>query len=168
MARPGKGRGAHTYPHLPLLIRYIQAYLDYAMVMMKVPDLRVRVQDQGAVPDASETAELEELVRNIPKLLGILPDLLRDQDDPRHRAALAEMTANLTRELDLTRPSVMVSTSWLSPKEPADTVGVFSPSRFSRQTDFAYLPRTKQRSYGTSRPPCPSAFYLRCSRSIIT
>ncbi|KAI0031350.1 nuclear protein 96-domain-containing protein [Vararia minispora EC-137] len=86
-----------------------KAYLDYAAVMTKIPGLRARVQDPDIVPDASEARELDELVRNIPKLLGILPDLLCDRGNPRHCAALSEMTANLTRELDLTRPSLLSS-----------------------------------------------------------
>lgn len=51
---------------------------------------------------------MEDLVRSIPRLLGILPDVLRDRSDPRHNVALAEMTDNLTHELDASQPLSLV------------------------------------------------------------
>jgi len=104
-----RGKARLTYTFIRYCDNSSQAYLDYAAVMLKVPNLRLRVQDPDVVPDASEANELDELIRNIPKLLGILLDLLPNQEDTRHRAALAEMTANLTREVDLTRPLLLVS-----------------------------------------------------------
>ncbi|KAI0318527.1 nuclear protein 96-domain-containing protein [Amylostereum chailletii] len=88
-----------------------KVYLDYVDVMTKVPELRTQVNDSDTVPDAAQAVELEELTRNIPKLLGILPDLLRNRSDSRHSAALAEMAANLTSELDKVQPLALSSTS---------------------------------------------------------
>jgi len=79
-------------------------FLDYVEIVRTLPELREQVQDPDVVPDAAQAAELDELTRSIPRLLTALPDLLRDRSDPRHNAALAEMTENLVRELDLTRP----------------------------------------------------------------
>ncbi|TFY79572.1 hypothetical protein EWM64_g4439 [Hericium alpestre] len=81
-----------------------KAFLDYAHVRTRVPELLAEVLDAASVPDASQASELEEFARMIPRLVGILPDILRDRTDPRHNTALAEMIAGLTRELDKIDP----------------------------------------------------------------
>jgi nuclear pore complex protein Nup98-Nup96 len=80
--------------------------------MTRVPELHGRIQEEeeNAVPDASEAMELAELVRQIPKLIGILPDVLRDRTDPRHSAALAVMISGLMLHLDRIQPLSLVST----------------------------------------------------------
>lgn len=67
------------------------------------------LREADATPDAVEAAELDELTRSVPKLIGILPDALRDyRSDPRHKAALAEMVKGLMGEVDRVRPLVLV------------------------------------------------------------
>lgn len=73
-----------------------------------MPDLKENL-DENAVPDASEAHELEELTRSLPKLIGVLPDVLRDRGDARHNVALAGMVSDLTVALDQVNPQVLVS-----------------------------------------------------------
>jgi nuclear pore complex protein Nup98-Nup96 len=86
-----------------------QAFLDYAHIMTRVPDLHDRMQEEDAVPDASDAMELAELVRHIPKLIGILPDILHDRSDPRHKASPAVMISGLIHYLDRIQPLSFVS-----------------------------------------------------------
>lgn len=81
--------------------------------MTRLPELKDRMDDD-AVPDASEALELEEFARTIPKLIGILPDLLRERTDPRHNVALAEMVSGLTACLDKVRPLALVRSHFLA------------------------------------------------------
>jgi nuclear pore complex protein Nup98-Nup96 len=76
--------------------------------MVRLPELKEHLEEDG-VPDASETLELEDFVRSIPKLIGILPDVLRERGDPRHNVALAEMISGLTTCLDKVNPLALVS-----------------------------------------------------------
>lgn len=87
-----------------------QAYLDYAHAMTRLPELHASLAD-AAVPDAGEEAEFESLVRAIPKLMGILPDVLYLQSDSRHKVALAEMMSGLTAVLDQVKPLALVRLS---------------------------------------------------------
>ncbi|EMD35444.1 hypothetical protein CERSUDRAFT_106804 [Gelatoporia subvermispora B] len=79
-------------------------FLDYVHAMTRLPELRDHFAETNAVPDAAEAAELEQLARSVPQLISILPDVLLDRCDPRHNAALAEMTANLAHRLDQVKP----------------------------------------------------------------
>ena len=87
--------------------------MDYAHIMTRVPELHGRIreeeEEENAVADASEAMELAELVRSIPKLVGILPDVLRDRSDPRHAAALAVMVSGLMMHCDRIQPLALVS-----------------------------------------------------------
>jgi nuclear pore complex protein Nup98-Nup96 len=73
--------------------------------MTRLPVLQ---QEHDAVPDASQALELEELARTVPKLLGLLPDVLRDRSDARHNAALAEMITRLMLTVDKVQPLALV------------------------------------------------------------
>ncbi|KAF9234244.1 nuclear protein 96-domain-containing protein [Melanogaster broomeanus] len=79
------------------------AYMDYAHAMTRLPELHTSLSD-AAVPDAAEEQECETLTRSIPKLIGILPDVLFSQSDLRHKVALAEMISGLTVILDQVKP----------------------------------------------------------------
>lgn len=82
--------------------------MDYANATARLPDLKENL-DENTVPDASEAHELEELTRSVPKLIGILPDVLRDRGDSRHNVALAGMVSDLTAALDQVNPQALVS-----------------------------------------------------------
>lgn len=84
-----------------------QAHLDYVHAMTRLPELHASLADT-VVPDAAEETEFESLVRAIPKLMGILPDVLYLQSDPRHKVALAEMMSGLTAVLDQVKPLALV------------------------------------------------------------
>lgn len=85
-----------------------QVLLDYVHIMTRIPELRERL-DTLIVPDATDAAEIEELTRNVPKLIQQLPDVLNEQFNIRHQAALAEMVSGLTARLDLLRPLAVSS-----------------------------------------------------------
>ena len=76
--------------------------------MTRLPELDAQITETGAVADVSQATELDELARSIPKLVEILPDVLRNRDDPRHNAALAEMIGGLMFRLDRVRPLALV------------------------------------------------------------
>jgi len=80
-----------------------KTFLDYAHIMTHLPELQTDLSDVNAIPDAAQ-AELEVLTRSIPRLIDILPDVLRNRNDPRHNAALAEMIGGLTLMLDKVKP----------------------------------------------------------------
>lgn len=93
--------------------------------MTRLEALRDYLEEMNtAVPDAAEAAELDNLARSVPRLISILPDVLHDQSDVRHQAAVAEMTAHLTTRLDRVKPlaivrdrisslAVLATNSWL-------------------------------------------------------
>jgi len=83
-----------------------KTFLDYANATVRLPDLKEHLDDD-AVPDASEAQELEELTRSVPKLIGIVPDVLRDRGDARHNVALVSMVADLTAALDQVNSQVL-------------------------------------------------------------
>ncbi|KAF7964558.1 hypothetical protein HWV62_5694 [Athelia sp. TMB] len=74
-----------------------KVFLDYVHVLSRFPEL------QEQAPGTAAT-ELDELARSIPKLIEILPEVLRNRDDPRHNVALADMTSALMACLDRVKP----------------------------------------------------------------
>jgi nuclear pore complex protein Nup98-Nup96 len=76
--------------------------------MTRLPEL---IQDAHAasLQDGSHRAELEELARSVPKLIGQLPTIVRDPTDARHHVAVATMITGLTRLLDKAMPLALVS-----------------------------------------------------------
>ena len=81
-----------------------QLFLDYVHAMTRMPELRELLDDVDTAPDAAAAAEVDDLTRSVPRLIGALPAVLRDRADMRHGAALAEMVAGLTHRLDQLRP----------------------------------------------------------------
>ncbi|GJJ14892.1 hypothetical protein Clacol_009162 [Clathrus columnatus] len=77
-------------------------FLDYADVMEKLPHL-LAVSQENVVHDASEATEISRLKNLVPQLIRIIPDALRDRTDPRHRAALSEMSGKLLLSFDSIR-----------------------------------------------------------------
>jgi nuclear pore complex protein Nup98-Nup96 len=62
------------------------------------------------IPDAAQADELDELIRRVPKVIALLPDVLhrgRNVDD-RHVAAVEEMTQRLLAVVGKARPSTLV------------------------------------------------------------
>lgn len=120
---------------LILVLSLSQAFLDYANIMIRMPSLIpsesnpvVEGLEPNAVPDVMRAKELEELVRSIPRLIALLPDVLSlahsgsagrsgsgmDRTDPtqlklKHQVALHEMTARLVKVVDRVRPNALVS-----------------------------------------------------------
>lgn len=75
--------------------------------MTRLPEL-IEEHADDALPDASQSTEIDELARSVPKLIGILPDVLRNTWDPRHPAALSVMIAGLVAQVDKVRPLALV------------------------------------------------------------
>lgn len=104
-----------------------QVFLDYVHAMTRMPELREYLDDVDAVPDPVYAAEVEELTRSVPKMITLLPDILRDRSDIRHNAALAEMISGLTLRLDQLRP-LAVRVSRASDVEPCCLHSLLSSS----------------------------------------
>ncbi|KAI0918514.1 hypothetical protein AcV5_002488 [Taiwanofungus camphoratus] len=83
-------------------------FLDYVHAMMRLSELYEHLEDEDMIPDAAQTAELEQLARSVPKLITMLPDVLHNRSDIRHNAALTEMIAGLTCRLDRVKPLAIV------------------------------------------------------------
>lgn len=66
-------------------------------------------QDSRVPQDEAQVAELDELLRGVPKLIGLLPAIIRDPVDPRQSVAVATMITGLTRQLDKAAPMALVS-----------------------------------------------------------
>jgi len=97
--------------------------------MTRLPEL---IQDLRASQDSSQLAELEELARGIPKLIGVLPAMVRDPTDARQSVAVATMITGLTIQLDRASPLTLVrlrALSFASPLTPAP-----EPQTTSRST----------------------------------
>ncbi|TFK73374.1 hypothetical protein BDN72DRAFT_814625 [Pluteus cervinus] len=78
-------------------------FLDYAQIMNRLPDLLDEETDD-ALPDAAIATETEELIRKMYKVIGVLPDILHNKNDPRHKAALVSMTGKLVALIDKAKP----------------------------------------------------------------
>ena len=63
--------------------------------MTRLPEL-LEEESDDAVPDAAIATETEDLTRKIYKVIGLLPDILHNKNDLRHKAALVSMTGELT------------------------------------------------------------------------
>ncbi|KAF8069104.1 nuclear protein 96-domain-containing protein [Lyophyllum atratum] len=83
-----------------------KVFMDYVHIMTRLPQLAEQVSND-AVPDAAHSTEIDTLTRSVPRLIGILPDVLRDGNDPRHKAALAEMVSGMVAQVDKLRPLVL-------------------------------------------------------------
>ncbi|KAJ3514528.1 hypothetical protein NLJ89_g2324 [Agrocybe chaxingu] len=90
-----------------------QVVLDYVNIMTRLPKLLEAVtadnEESEAVPDATQAAEIDELTKRVPKIIGILPDALhrsRTSDD-RHIAALEEMTKDLLNLVEKAQPLLL-------------------------------------------------------------
>ena len=87
--------------------------------MTRLPEL---IQDLRASQDGSQLSELEELARGIPKLIGVLPAMVRDPTDARQSVAVTTMINALTLQLDKALPLTLVrlrALSFASPLTPA-------------------------------------------------
>ncbi|KAK7462816.1 hypothetical protein VKT23_007395 [Stygiomarasmius scandens] len=83
-----------------------KTFLDYVKVMTRLPIL-LEEDSLDAIPDASSAQEMDELVRSVPKLVGLLPDVLASRTDSRHKVALHEMTSRLVGMVDRVKPEVV-------------------------------------------------------------
>lgn len=81
--------------------------------MTRLPELLAEHQDPSTIPDAAQASQVEELVRSIPRLLNLLPDIFYERwpEDVRIKVALSEMVKGLVRILDRVKFGVVVSIS---------------------------------------------------------
>lgn len=83
--------------------------MDFAHIVTRLPELQDDLgQEQELDAISALEDEMDELTRNASKLIGILPDALRDRSDPRHNAALSDMIGALVRMVDKVRPFTLV------------------------------------------------------------
>ncbi|KAG5649895.1 hypothetical protein H0H81_001566, partial [Sphagnurus paluster] len=83
-----------------------KVFLDYVQVMTRLPEL-VEAHAEDAVSDAVHDTEIDDLTKSVPRLIGLLPDVLRDTSDPRHSAALSEMVSGMVAQVNKLRPLVL-------------------------------------------------------------
>lgn len=76
-------------------------------IMTRLPEL-VEQQDPTAVPDAAQQSEIDDLTRAVPRVIELLPDVLTDKTDVRHKVALNEMVSGLVKLMDRIRPFALV------------------------------------------------------------
>ncbi|KAJ6591833.1 nuclear protein 96-domain-containing protein [Mycena vulgaris] len=80
-------------------------FLDFVHIVTRLPELQEELgQEQELDAISALEEETDELTRNASKLIGILPDALRDRSDSRHNAALADMIGALVKMVDRVRP----------------------------------------------------------------
>ncbi|KDR80187.1 hypothetical protein GALMADRAFT_61996 [Galerina marginata CBS 339.88] len=87
-----------------------KVFLDYVEIMTKLPKLLGEValdnEDRPSVPDATREATIAELTNRAPTIIALLPDILHRSrlSDPRHVAALEEMSKDLLSLVGRSRP----------------------------------------------------------------
>ncbi|KAK7031341.1 nuclear pore complex protein Nup98-Nup96 [Favolaschia claudopus] len=82
-----------------------KAFLDYAHIVTRLPELQEELRLEHARDIIfSLEEEIDELIRNASKLIGILPDALPERSELRHNAALAHMIGRLVKIAD-TQPT---------------------------------------------------------------
>ncbi|PFH49584.1 hypothetical protein AMATHDRAFT_62906 [Amanita thiersii Skay4041] len=112
--------------------------LDYVHVMHRIPHLHesVEIDARASIVDAAEAQELEELTRLVPKIIGLLPDvLLRGQSgDPRHPAALEQMVKDLIGLVKRTKPLALshIQQSTLTVADEATKMGLVRAAGYAR------------------------------------
>jgi nuclear pore complex protein Nup98-Nup96 len=95
-------------PDVCLCMSY-QAFLDYVHIVTRLPEL-LEESDDNVAPDATtQSSEIDDLIRSVPRLISILPDVLSNSRDPRHSAALSVMIGGLVAQVDRVRPLALVS-----------------------------------------------------------
>ncbi|KAG6854537.1 hypothetical protein C0991_005449 [Blastosporella zonata] len=81
-----------------------KVFLDYVKIMTHLPGL---VTEVDAIADADQATQFDDLIKSVPRLVGILPDVLREGPDPRHGAALTEMVAGMMGQVKKYAPHVL-------------------------------------------------------------
>jgi hypothetical protein len=124
-----------------------------------IQDSRTASRDDDDDGSQAQVAELEELTRTIPKLIGLLPAMVRDQADVRQNVAVATMISGLTRQLDNAVPLALVSFGRLSPNAMEPEFRVPCPCALAdahprAQNSFAAYRWTKPPSYIMQGPSC--------------
>lgn len=92
----------------------LQVFLDYVDTMTRLPklldDVAAENDEAEVMPDAARSQEIETMSKQIPRLISLLPDILHRNraTDPRHVAALEEMTKELLKLVERAQPLLLV------------------------------------------------------------
>ncbi|KAG6844478.1 hypothetical protein H0H87_006614 [Tephrocybe sp. NHM501043] len=81
-----------------------KVFLDYVKIMTHLPDL---LAEEDSIADAEQSTQFDDLIKSVPRLIGILPDVLKEGPDPRHGAALTEIVAGLVGQVKKYAPHVL-------------------------------------------------------------
>ncbi|KAF8962583.1 nuclear protein 96-domain-containing protein [Flammula alnicola] len=87
--------------------------LDYVETMTKLPklldDVLAENEEGEAVPDSVQAEEIDNLSKRVPRIIALLPDILHRSraNDPRHVAALEEMTKDLLKLVERAQPLLL-------------------------------------------------------------
>ncbi|KAF8893230.1 nuclear protein 96-domain-containing protein [Gymnopilus junonius] len=90
-----------------------KVFLDYMEIMTKLPKLLNEVaaenEERPSIPDATQEAAMDELSKRALKTISLLPDILHRsrQVDPRHPAALEEMSKDLLKLVERVKPLLL-------------------------------------------------------------
>ncbi|KAJ7074900.1 nuclear protein 96-domain-containing protein [Mycena belliarum] len=113
-------------------------FLDFAHIVTRLPELQEEVgQEHDFDVIRGHEEEMDELARNASKLIGILPDALRDRSNTRHNAALASMIGTLVKIVDKIRPVILAEVQLTHVDEAAKLQHIQSSaySRFLKSID---------------------------------
>ncbi|TFK26610.1 nucleoporin nup189 [Coprinopsis marcescibilis] len=118
-----------------------KVFIDYVDILTRVPLLLEQIQSEQTeegedttIPDAAQTAELDDLTRKIPKLIALLPDVLhrpRAVDD-RHCAAVEEMTQSLVAVMRKAKPGMLLKQPVLNFMDGATKINLIKGRGYAR------------------------------------
>ncbi|KAG6826063.1 hypothetical protein H0H93_016841, partial [Arthromyces matolae] len=109
-----------------------KVFLDYVKIMTHLPSL---APEPDAVPDAEQNTQFEDVIRNVPKLIGVLPNLFRQDSDVRHSAARTEMIAGMVRQVKKYAPTILsrIDPSYMDESTRLERIQSMAYTRFLTQ-----------------------------------
>ncbi|KAG5716102.1 Nuclear pore complex protein Nup98-Nup96 [Termitomyces sp. T112] len=107
-------------------------FLDYVKIMTYLPRPAV---EGDAVADLVQNSRFEDLIKNVPRLIELVPDLFREGSDPRHGVALTEMVAGIMRQVKKYAPSVLaqVNSTFMDESTRLERIQSIGYTRFLSQ-----------------------------------
>ncbi|KAF8635366.1 hypothetical protein AX15_000371 [Amanita polypyramis BW_CC] len=111
--------------------------LEYVHLVYRLTALQEGLsQDPTSPADPVQAQELDELTRRLPKVIGLLPDVMsrRQSGDSRHAAALEQMVKELIGLIDKTKPSMLsqIHPSTLGGVDEATKLGIVKGTGYTR------------------------------------
>ncbi|KAG6888282.1 hypothetical protein C0995_009396 [Termitomyces sp. Mi166 len=107
-------------------------FLDYVKIMTHTLGHEAEEPD---VSDAVQNTQVEDLIKSVPRLVELLPDLFREGLDPRHGIALTEMVAGMVGQVKKYAPSVLpqVNPTFMDESTRLERIQSMAYTRFLNQ-----------------------------------